>query len=639
MLFKHPQLLWALCLLLIPILIHLLQLRRFKPTPFTNVRLLQKVKAKSQKSQTLKRYLLLATRMALFTALILAFAQPFTANTSAFKTQELVIYLDNSFSMQGRLDNSSLLEEATQELINSIPEDTNFSLFTNDREFRNVTIDDIRNSLLQLTFSPDQLALNEIQLKASTYFSQDEGSLKKLILLSDFQASIYGDSVSFSENVDAYAVPLRVENLLNISIDSVFLQSTTASDNNLVIQVSANHPFGSTPVSLYNREQLIAKSAVNHNPDDKSELLFSLPRAENIEGVVSISDMGLTYDNEMYFNINTREKIKVLAVGIADDQFLSRLYGDQLSEYTAVQSVDQATSLLPDQDLLILNQITSLPVSAADPIREFVEKGGSLLVIPSMNMETGDLNRLLTSFGITYGKKNTFPTEITGINYAHPLFSDVFEERVKNFDYPLVQEFFDLNGRIGQVLTFANEQPFLASSEKVYVFSSSLDPTTSNFTSSPLVVPALYAMAIQSRNLLTLYYQLGSPNSVDIPEQLGEDRILSLSNGELNFIPRQQAVGRKTRLWFSEIPSDAGIYTLDNAQTDRSLSFNYPRRESKLSYLNVASLEAITRVNTSIAELFREFENSSAITSLWKWFAILALLFILAEVIIQKVLK
>ncbi|NNK28782.1 MAG: hypothetical protein HKP06_11155, partial [Flavobacteriaceae bacterium] len=35
--FKHPELLYALLLLLIPIIIHLFQLRRFKETPFTNV--------------------------------------------------------------------------------------------------------------------------------------------------------------------------------------------------------------------------------------------------------------------------------------------------------------------------------------------------------------------------------------------------------------------------------------------------------------------------------------------------------------------------------------------------------------------------------------------------------------------------
>ena len=52
--FKNPEILWALLLLLIPILIHLFQLRRFKKTPFTNVKMLQKVVVESRKSRSLK---------------------------------------------------------------------------------------------------------------------------------------------------------------------------------------------------------------------------------------------------------------------------------------------------------------------------------------------------------------------------------------------------------------------------------------------------------------------------------------------------------------------------------------------------------------------------------------------------------
>ncbi|NNG09286.1 MAG: hypothetical protein HKM92_03885, partial [Arenibacter sp.] len=76
MLFKHPELLWAFFLLLIPILIHLFQLRRFKKTPFTNVKILKKVVAESRRSNTLKKWLLLFTRLLLLSALIVAFTQP-----------------------------------------------------------------------------------------------------------------------------------------------------------------------------------------------------------------------------------------------------------------------------------------------------------------------------------------------------------------------------------------------------------------------------------------------------------------------------------------------------------------------------------------------------------------------------------
>ncbi len=638
MLFKYPQLLWSLWLLLIPVLIHLLQLRRFKTTPFTNVRLLKKVQARSQKSQTLKKWLLLFTRMALFTALILAFAQPFTAEKTAFKEQELVIYLDNSFSMQARTEQGSLLEAAVQELINALPAEATFSLFTNNAEFREVTVDEIRNPLLQMGYSPDQLSLSELGLKGSTYFSQDPDALRRFVLVSDFQERMAGDLQNASENTEIYLVPRRTGDLLNISIDSVFLDTETRTENNLRIRVSGNSDFGSIPVSLFDEDELIAKSSVAYSADQHSELVFTLPPGESIEGRVSLNDRGLAYDNELYFNINTREKIQILGIGTGGG-FLSRLYGDERTEYRAVASVDEAIPLLPDYDLVILNALQTLPATAAEALLEFTDLGGNLLLIPASDMQAGDFNRLLSPFGISLGRKNSIPLDVTDINYAHPLFEDVFRERVDNFQYPGVQEYFTLNGNADRILGYSNGEPFLAQNGSVYIFTSSLDPQSSNFISSPLVVPTFYSMALRSRSLPDLYYLLGTEKPVDVPVQLGEDRILSLSNGKDEFIPRQQAIGRKTRLWFYGNPEQEGTFTLLNAPVDRAFSFNFSREESDLSFLDTNSFNENVKVTDSVAELLEEFEKGRAVTGLWKWFVILALLFLLTEVIIQKVLK
>ena len=75
--FKHPEILYFLFLLVIPILVHLFQLRRFKKEYFTKVKLLKELQIQTRKSATIKKWLLLVTRLLLLTALIFAFAQPF----------------------------------------------------------------------------------------------------------------------------------------------------------------------------------------------------------------------------------------------------------------------------------------------------------------------------------------------------------------------------------------------------------------------------------------------------------------------------------------------------------------------------------------------------------------------------------
>ena len=78
--FKHPEFLYALLALIIPIIVHLFQLRRFQKVPFTNVQFLKTVNIQTRKSSQIKKWLTLLARLLAMTGLIIAFAQPFLAS-------------------------------------------------------------------------------------------------------------------------------------------------------------------------------------------------------------------------------------------------------------------------------------------------------------------------------------------------------------------------------------------------------------------------------------------------------------------------------------------------------------------------------------------------------------------------------
>ena len=79
--FLYPSFLYALFTLLIPIIIHLFNLRRYKTVYFSNVELLKEVKEKTKNIARLKNLLILLTRLLAITALVFAFAQPFIPAT------------------------------------------------------------------------------------------------------------------------------------------------------------------------------------------------------------------------------------------------------------------------------------------------------------------------------------------------------------------------------------------------------------------------------------------------------------------------------------------------------------------------------------------------------------------------------
>lgn len=638
--FKYPDLLWALLLLLIPIIIHFFQLRKYKKTPFTNVKFLKKVVSESRKSRSIKKWLLLCSRLLLLAALILAFTQPFLANDLALKEKEIVIYLDDSFSMQGKNNNETLLGNAVQELIREFPKDNSFSLFTNEKTFRNVQIKDIQNDLLDLPFTSKQLLLNEIDLKAGTLFGKNGGSIKNLIVISDFQQRMAPKAPDSVPDVQRHLVQLLPDPIENISIDTVFLKRTGSDNNELTVILSCTKGMETTPVSLYNGDKLIAKSSANFNKNQTAEVSFSLPSNTVVDGKLEISDPGPAFDNELFFNINKKEKIKVLVVSEGDDAFLKRIYTDDSFQFQTFSPTSLNYSLLDNQNLIILNELTQIPTALQNALISFRKNGGSIVLIPSNTIDTASYTQFLGNFyGTSFNQKIKQDLDITNIAFSHPLYEQVFEKTTSNFQYPKVSEYYSIRTSAPPILSFGNNAPFLVGANGVYIFSASLSSQNSNFKNSPLIVPTFFKIGDQSLKLAKLYNLIGSTITADVPVVLSKDQILKVSQNGYEFIPQQRALANKTELSFEDNPDRDGIFSITSGDSIlQNISFNYPREESKLVYLNLDNINAASKQD-SIPTLFDAMENDNRVTELWKWFVILALIFFGIEVLIQKFIK
>ena len=183
---QHPELLWGLLLLIIPILVHLLRLRRFRKTQFTNVRILQRIFAESNKSSQLKRWLLLLSRLGLLASLVLAFCQPYIISEEAESQKDIVVYLDNSLSMQARQKNTSLLQYAVQDILQFFPADLTFTLLTQKDTYPDGRIRDIQRQLLELEFSAEPLSHDDLRFRAENIFARSDSSACHLWVFSDF---------------------------------------------------------------------------------------------------------------------------------------------------------------------------------------------------------------------------------------------------------------------------------------------------------------------------------------------------------------------------------------------------------------------------------------------------------------------
>ena len=639
--FKHPELLYALFLLIIPIIVHLFQLRKFKKVAFTNVAFLKETTLKTRKSSQIKKWLILCIRLLLLAAIVFAFAQPYTSKTNALNTKkETVIYLDNSFSMQAKGSNGELLKRAVQDLINNIPENENISLFTNNAVYKNTTIKAIKNDLLQLDYTTSTLTTKAALLKSNTFLDTKANMLKNNILISDFQE--YNNHLNIKKDslTNLIFVKLKPVNTNNISVDSAYISNTSPTHIELTVQLKQSGENTETiPVSLFNNDHLIAKTSLEIN--DVSNTTFSIPTNEIINGKLTINDAHLQFDNSLFFNINNRSKINVLSINEIDDSFLKRIYNDDEFNYISSSPHQLNYNLIDNQHLIILNEINTIPNALISAVKVFTNQGGSLVIIPSKDIIKSSYNTLLLNYATTF--KDVLNTEkrITTINYSHPLYSNgVFEKQVSNFQYPKVNSFYNVasNGA-SKVLSFEDEKAFLYQNQNTFIFTTALNSDNSNFKNSPLIVPTLYNIAKFSFKMPKLYYTIGKENRFDVDTQLQQDDILSLVKNDISIIPKQQYFNNKVVINTSKSPLIAGTYSIKNrAKTIANVSYNYNRNESDLVYSNLSNLKNVT-VSDSITEIFDTIKSDSKINALWKWFVIFALALLLIEMLILKYFK
>ncbi len=637
--FKYPELLWGLLLLLIPIFIHLFQLRRFKKTPFTNVKFLKKVISESRRSSTLKKWLLLFSRLIIIAGLVIAFAQPFFAKNTALQTKETVIYLDNSFSMHAKSENSTVFQDAAQQLLQAIPDDQLFSLFTNDQVFKNTSVKNIQNDLLTLPAAAEQLSLTEIQLKANTLFSTSDDIQKNLIVISDFQLRMGENPSDLLSSTTTHFVHQAAQNLKNVAIDSVYSTPSNTENIELTALLSTNYDVESVPVSLMNNDILIAKTSAIFDENRKAKIQFTLPKTEKIIGTIEVLDAGLPYDNRLYFNIDEKEKINVLVIGDAHSEFLNRIYTPDEFNLKITSSKNLNYSILTNQNLIILNELETISNALITSLKSFAETTGNVVVIPGQEINLQSYNKFVSSFyGTSFMGLSKLELAISIINFEHPIYHNVFKQNITNFQYPKVSNYYTLSSRASSVLSFQNKEPFLIGSDNIYVFSAPISLENSTFKNSPLIVPTFYNLAIQSLKLPKLYQNIGQNIAIDIPIKLPKDHILKVVKDKQEFIPQQKSFANKVSLSFLESPKYDGIFQIKNNQEIlQNISFNFSREESDLRFLDVNNISS-NSVNKSITSLFQDLQNNNAINDLWKWFVILAGVFMLIEVLIQKYL-
>ncbi|CAD5251404.1 MULTISPECIES: VWA domain-containing protein [unclassified Imperialibacter] len=659
--FLFPQFLWALLALSIPILIHLFNFRRAKKIYFSNVNMLRHVKQTSSSKLKLKHWLVLFSRLATVFFLVMAFAQPFMpSNDGKQLSGDVVLYLDNSQSMSNLTGTEAPGLDVSigmiSEVLKAYPRETRFQLITNDfAPFSNHAKSkvDVEELLTELSYSsivrsPDEI-VGRMELGATE---------KDIYWISDFayspeQPVSDGDSVNNFKLV-AIAFPVSA----NIFIDTVYLESPfliEGQTNTLFVSLRNTGEEIKTdmPVKFFVNDIQAGALTTDLVPNGQTTLSFELNMAleEFNRCHLSIDDFPILFDNEFYLTLNQSPRVRIMEIrGRTASSAIGRVFANELLfDLQSFNAGNIDYGSFEDAELLVINEVDQLNSGLEAFIKSSLDNGRTVLIIPSSQSFDGGWTNIYSALRQSV---QTNLQEIAQPDLNNPFFKNIFEASADKMEMPAAAMQMSWGNNGDHLLKYRSGAPYLtrtnASSGVLYLLAASLAPTSSTFSNNALFVPIMYKMAIGARSTKgRLYYTLDEILLTVNGSEVTDTDLYKLSGNGQEIVPGQQSVGANVRLELPRFMMQAGYYDVKfRDELVDALAFNLEKGESQLKPLP----------EESVLELFNTVEKKEIINvlspedleknlnerfngkELWKYALILALAFLLIEVLLLRFL-
>ncbi len=685
--FLNPIILIGLIAAAIPILLHLLTKSRAKTIDFSTLHFLKELQRQKIRKVKLRQLLLLILRTLIIVLLVLAFARP-TARRAIYGGQRataaqssMAIVLDNSLSMAREAEGSRLFDRAVdraEEIADLLTHGGEAFVLLAESPPRLAHRGAVHEAdrLLQILRSQEisysRTNISAAIEKARELLEQSDNINREIYLVSDLQTNAFShreDSVA-ALNAELFILPVQQEVYDNLCIEKIEIVSKII-EKGKTVQLSAEvSNYGINPqrnrlVQLYIDGKRTAQSIVSLEPNESKEVQFSFTPTISgmLTGTVVVEDDGQRFDDERYFIVNVPHQISVYIHSNERDalRLKNALQPGQAEDAAFRIRNNTGTSLageiLSNYELLILNNLVSLPERDVRALRNYIANGGGMLFAVGSDTDIRffntvispqlELPRFVESIGQLGNRNVAF--QLGAIDYSHPIFHGVFIEdgqRVRSPQFLFAQKVGGGGNYTLNILEYSSGDPFLYESTiekgKILVLTSGLSGDWSTFSTSTLFAPLV--------NRCCRYLASGSDYRENdrtvggvIEKHLGEVALVSqyemrTPNGmRIALLPEELRYDFAVSFTETDVP---GIYTLhaDGEEVDR-WAVNIDSEESKV--ISITRDELLHRYGSAsiIEESDAVFDRVSASRlgrEYWKLLIILVLIMLIVEMALYR---
>lgn len=671
----YPWFLVGIVAVAIPLIIHLLQLRRPQRLLFTNTAFIRAVELVTVQHRRVQHLLILLARALALMALVFAFCQPFVPAEQHVPVPAVSganVLVDNSFSMQLQdVEQGSLFREAVAEaklLGQSVPATAKLRLLNNGGRGMN-------HAAYQAKLDELKITARTFALKAFSAATNQNLARTSLYVFSDFQKTAF--NAKTLNELDAgqavVLVPLVGQQAGNVYVDSVWLDDAFVRvRTNVGMHVRLRNGGSLTsrecPVKVFLGARQVAAFRVTVGAGQAVSSVVQVQVSDRglALGRVVTEDGPVTFDNTYYFTLQPAATIRVLEIG--PEPVAEQLYGNEpLFSYAFANPQGVDYGVMRRANLVLVREVSEITAGLRDGLHAVVKRGGSVVVVPSaLSAGRESYQRLFRELGlgtVQWETANAAPElrDVAMPNVREPFFRDVFGAQQQAVTMPRVSPVLHWSRTGTDILRLRDGESYLADftsgTGRVYVFSAPFAKAYADFVAHALFVPVMYRMAMLSYRQEQLPAYRLTQGTVNLKLPLASEAAtgatgqadkagLRFVKDSLTFIPAQRAVGQEVRL---EVPMSMdvpGFYQVqrgDNVLT--TLAFNQDKRESELAAYSANGLRQLIGPNrpnirvldggTTGASL-TEFRAAQTGQPLWRYFLVVALICLLAEALLVR---